>query len=335
MVGETPLRIYAKKTETIGEIIKILSQSKTLLDANATTEFNNIEKIGKVFEKLGFTMPGEASRGLAMLLVGQQAWIGDEVKKESSSDQGHQTPDAVRIAGAKAFAATNSVVSLVEGLAAQCEKPSFDKQADSIRGQILKELVNICNSPDLQAVTLENNVSGNSSGTGRNFFPLSQGIATFLGNCLKNEDNAFSSDKMQELAQTYGHEFVEQQVQTAYKFCPVAKDRSNIEKAYKGYCTQTKQVPIDFDGLLFNGPIRTMLSSRERALGFIESKTDLPSGEREELEAQAEQNFQKWLNANKKVDPDDGSITIDIGHRTIMVNADQLEKVTLKSLNAL
>ena len=150
---------------------------------------------------------------------------------------------------------------------------------------------------------------------------------------MKDENNAFSSGKLRQLAKDYGPKFVEQMVQSAYKLLPNATERPALEAAHKQYCEQTGILYTELNGLLFTDKLRGLVNKMKDLIEAAknpelspEDKVDI-----EKSQEELEQNFQAWLSANKQ-DEADGSITIDIGHRKIMVNADQLKEVTLQSL---
>jgi hypothetical protein len=344
VVGETPLRIYAKNGEVMEYIITVLSQSN-LLDATEVT--SQTAKVQEAFGELGFSViDAERSKGLCYLLTAQQAFIGGEVRP---------TPDAVRVAGAKAFVATSCAIKEIEDLATQCAKSSSnDTKKTAARKQILQNFINICNYPDLQITTLEENVSGNSLDTGRKFFPLNQGIVTFLGNFLKDDDSRLSSEKLQELAADYGHDLVEQLVQIAYKYSPNLV-RSQLKTVYNKYCTQTKKPPTSLDGLLFNDELKSMMREATIHTGCIAAyeassgdtdgvrKSQLDSHKRdlqkieERFRAMIDPSDQNYASTHAfgYYNPKDESVTIDLGHIKIVVNRDQVNTVTLKSIATL
>ncbi|MDR2628444.1 MAG: hypothetical protein LBC30_00360 [Puniceicoccales bacterium] len=331
VIGETHVRIQTKDLGTLKEIATILlDQSKPLLDARAMTEHEHLAEFERVFTKLGFALPNSVGNGLALCLTAQQGWIGAEVKQDASSAQERPTPDAARIAGAKAFVATNAVLSFVGNLAAQCERSSFDgKKVSNARGQILQKLVDICNSPDLQVVTMEDNVSGNNVGMGRGFFSLTTGIGTFLVSCFKNEDSVLSGDELQKLAQAHGHEFVEQLVEAAYKFAP-PQERPRIEQANREYCQMVEKHPPNLGESLFNPELRNELATRQNAIKAITENPNLTQEQKskqiEDVQTESAARIQDWVKNNAQ-QAADGSYTVDFGHGKIIVNADQLESI--------
>jgi hypothetical protein len=359
VVGETPVRIYAKNPATLGEIQKTLSKPG-LLDADKLTGY--AEKFEEDLTKLGFAEEDVMrSVGLCFILTDMQSFItgNDEMRMRninSPANQGKaeddptkmtcdslpfqscQTSDAAKTAGSKAFAATNSLIKQMGELATKCKGLSPDNErAIDARKQILEELTNICSSPDLQVTTLERNVGNNKIEGQRTYVPLSQSIGTYLGSCLRDETNRFSYVKLQKLANDHDHEFIERMVQTAYTSCPIASERPGLKAAYEKYCRDNGKPPTDLDRLVFNNDLKTLFNERDKAIESIKEMKLPEVQEKEQIalcQKSVEQRFQTWL--GKHADKhDDGSVTIDVGHKKIMVNADQLGEVTLKSLGAL
>ena len=125
-------------------------------------------------------------------------------------------------------------------------------------------------------------------------------------------------------------------VQAAYKLSPIAASRSELGKAYKEYCEQTRRSPTDLNSLVFTDKLRGLVNKMKDLIEAAKNPELSPEdkGAIEKSQEELEQNFQAWLSANKQ-DEADGSITIDIGHRKVMVNADQHGEVTLKSFTGL
>ncbi|MDR2776593.1 MAG: hypothetical protein LBB17_00915, partial [Puniceicoccales bacterium] len=107
VVGETPLRIYAKNAETLGEIQRILSQPDLRSDGEI------LSRATRAMESLGFpeTAVDLASSGLSMGVINVSGYVtGNEDKRQQAvqredtqvgSFQSCQTPDRAKIAGAK------------------------------------------------------------------------------------------------------------------------------------------------------------------------------------------------------------------------------------------
>jgi hypothetical protein len=349
VVGETPLRIYAKDVETLIEIRGILSQPGLLSGTEIGAQFESIEKS---LLALGFNaiFAEKVSSGSCMGGVIMEGYVtGNEAKRQENlkgseagkvgSFQSCQPPDKTRIAGAKALAGMNSFIQTSTTCAAKYTNADRSKQIAG-RKQVMEELIKICNDPECQVTTLEWCVGGNNAYQGtRTYNPLLSGLATTFAGMLKDPDtNDFSMARLQELEKDHGTEFVERMVQTAYRlFSGNDWSRPRLKAAYDTYCTQAENPPTDLDGLLFNEDLRAMHDIRTTTIESIK-KMELPPEEEkaliEQFEQQVEQNFQTWLSTHKTAGAD-GSVTINIGHRTIVVNADQLDRVTLKSLNAL
>jgi hypothetical protein len=270
-------------------------------------------------------------------------------KDEVGPFQSCQPPDKARIAGAKALSRLNSWFQTLTTCAAKCPPPLTDRQIVAGkkfptndraqvagRKQLLEELESFCSEPEFRIVTLEWNIGGNNACPGdRVYNPMISGPATALDAILRDPENSsFSSLWFQNLAKNYGRETFERVIQTFYQIS--WGDRKELKAAYEGYCKQTGGKPIDLDRLVFTPELRAMREIRQKTIEFI--RTNVP-GEKQEaaiaqFEEQIEQNFQTWLKANKKEEAD-GSVTIDVGHIKILVNEEQLQKVTRQSLTNL
>jgi hypothetical protein len=276
--------------------------------------------------------------------------------------QSYQLPDKARIAGAKALAGMNSFIQTLTTCAAKANagrrkqiagrrkqiagrRKQIAGRRKQIAGrkQVMEELIKICNDPECQVATLEWCVGGNNaykSGE-RTYNPLLSGPGAALRGILFDFDaSKISCRRLQELAQNHGHEFVERMVQTAYRTNSVI--RPQLKAAYNAYYEktknkETKKTPTNLDGLLFNEDLRKIRNEQQGAIAEI-NKMDVSDDKKQILIAQsqdnAEKRFQIWLSTHKTVEEDDG-VTVEVGHIKIMVNADQLDRVTLQSLNAL
>jgi hypothetical protein len=351
VVGETPLRIYAKNERTLHEIRGILSRpglsSGTEIGTQHTPIFNALSALG--FSEIP---ANEVASGICACggnvegyvegneVMRQKALGSEQYKAKIGPFQSYQPPDKAKIAGAKALAGMNSFIQTLTTCAAKYADADRRKQIAG-RKQVMEELIKICNDPEFQVATPEWYVGGNNAYPGtRTYNSLLNGLAIVLKGMLMNSDGALSREGLQELAKDHGPEFVEQLVTTAYRtFSGGENDntRPRLKAAYDTYCTQAENPPTDLDGLLFNEDLRAMRDIRTMTIAGIK-KMNLPQNKQEEqieqFEQQVEQNFQTWLSSHR-TEETDGSVTVDVGHIKIMVNADQRDKVTLKSLNAL
>ncbi|MDR2603372.1 MAG: hypothetical protein LBC11_02325 [Puniceicoccales bacterium] len=345
-VGETPLRLYAKNLKTLEKIQGILIQPNLMSGEKIA---NKLDIVSKQLTALGFgdIAASKISSGLCTGGRDMPGYVeGNETKRQENltssekdevgSFQSCQPPDKVRIAGAKALVELNSWFQTLTTCAAKYT--ANDKQVTG-RKQVMEELLKICNKKELRVTTLEICVGGNNAYLigGRAYIPLLFGPATALEGFLINSDGELSADRLKELKNNYGHEFVERLVQTAYQTFSGGGKRPALKAAYEEYCEQAEKTPTDLDKLLFNDDLRKICDIRMNTIKSIK-EMDLSPQEKDVLikqfEEQVEQNFQTWLAANKQVE-EDGSITIDLGHIKIMVNEEQLKYVTLESLGAL
>jgi hypothetical protein len=342
IVGETPLRIYAKNSKTLGEIQDILIQSDLVsgeeLNNKTSSLSKDLQSLGfhanTLFDMYGVCTSGSNATGYVegndvKRSEAQERATQQNVRRaEVDSFQSCQPPDKAKMAGAKFLVALNFLFNKVKTCAEQCT--SANEQVAG-RKQVMEELLKICNDTEYQITVPKQCVGRNEVGLERTFFPLLNGIGeTFYGILADPNTRKISCERLKELENDYGHEFVEQLVQTAYRTFPSDK-RPELKAAYEEYCTQTKKSPTDLDKLLFNDHLRELLSNRKTYLDLQKRNSEIPiSGALTDFESE----FQMWLNANKQVEKD-GSITIDLGHIKIMVNEEQLKYVTLESLGAL
>ncbi|MDR0693143.1 MAG: hypothetical protein LBF49_01030 [Puniceicoccales bacterium] len=357
IVGETPLRIYAKNERTLCEIQGILSQPDLMSGEkiNAQQGFvqGNLDMLGfheNTASKIsgGFCCAGvncgEYVKGNEVMRQAAKG-NGDETERnKAGSFQSCQPPDKARIAGAKAFVQVNSWLQNLTKCATKCVNASTmgkGGKQKAARKQVMEELLDICNEPEHRITTLERCVGGNNivSG-GRVYDSLLSGPAIALQGMLQDSESNITADRLKELAGDHGHEFVEKLVKTAYRTFPGSVDnmRPKLKAAYEAYCQQAKEKPTNLDGLLFNDELRGLVSLMSEITDEITKNLGLSSENKEKMQSfrkELEQNFQTWLSADNKKEEDDGSITIDLGHIRIMVNAEQLKEVTLQSLTAL
>jgi hypothetical protein len=334
--GGTSLRVYAKSEETIKEIGDILNRPSLLssgeMEAQQEIIKASLEALGldESFARTitsGICAGGGSAEGH---ITGNEAMRRAALGSEQTLPfQSCQPPDKVRIAGAKFLVGLNSFIQVVKICAANAKVNS--KQIAEDRKQVINELIKICNDPEYQIATPEGYIGGNNAlqfDAGRKTcLPLLNGMASVWQGILKDPNTGkISHERLQALEKDHGHEFVEQMVTTAYRTFPRGgTDRRDLKTAYDAYCAQVGENSTDLDGLLFNKDVKDYLDTYR-----------IGSVGREGLE----KDFQYALGSPNlltgiKTRGADGSVTIDIGHRTIVVNADQLDRVTLGSLNAL
>lgn len=163
MVGETPLRIYAKENKILDEIGHLLSKPGLLSDdemvSQCETIYENLITLGFP-ESVGALMNG----GISMCAGNIQGYVeGNEEKRNNNPDipfQSCQLPDSARIVGAKVLVSINSLLQNIRNQAKICKRENNEAQQIESRKQIMDELLNICNNPDLQITTLEVCVGG-------------------------------------------------------------------------------------------------------------------------------------------------------------------------------
>jgi hypothetical protein len=348
-VGGTSLRLYARSTNTLDEIQGILGQPG-LLSGKEIME--QLEIVNENLSILGFeslcigtiaaglcTGPTYAFASVEGNETKRQEILRSRVESERANAglfQSCQPPDKAKIAGARVFAEMNFLFQTLATCAAKGKKGV--KQQVAGQELFMEGFLKICNNPKNQIVILERYAEGNLMTSPRIYVPLLAGCGDALGGCLQGphpenpDEKIFSCKRLQVLAKDHGPEFVERLVQTTYKI--KKESRSDLRTAYEEYHAQAGRIHTDLDKLLFNDPIRTMLSSEKQIDKFIKEHPGLSPEKKGELRAQPERNFQTWLSANK-IKEADGSFTIDVGHKIITVNDDQLKKVTLQSLTNL
>jgi hypothetical protein len=354
VVGETPVRIYAKNSATLGEIQKTLSKPGLLWDSEIRgqqgTVMNNLEALGfseEVVARVASSITTGGSNITGCVEGNENIRQDKKAKKKDEaavgSFQSCQAPDEAKIVGAKTVEGINSLLQTLAECADRCTGASgehIEREKVAGRKQIVGEVLNFCNKMD-RVVTLERTAGGNNMVSGgRIYNPISSGPSGILAGFLKSPDG-FSPEEMKEFAKNYRHASVEQAVQFIYQTLGNAENgaaRPALKAAYENYCKDTGQTPTNLDELLFNNDLKTLFNERNKGIAFIKEMKLSPEKEAEQIalcQKSVEQRFQTWL--GKHADRhDDGSITIDVGHVKIMVSdKEQLNSVTLGSLDGL